>query len=63
MGTGLRNSANKLSSCSQTFSQIQIKLTTLTTSIAQPTPDDVKTDEKMLVTDGPGGVANNLVYP
>ena len=63
MGTGLRNSANKLSSCSQTFSQIQIKLTTLTTSVVEPTPDDVKTDEKMLVTDGLGGVANNLVYP
>jgi len=45
------------------FSQIQIKLTILTTSVVKPTPDDVETDEEVLVIDGPGGVANDPVNP
>ena len=45
------------------FSQIQIKLTILTTSVVKPTPDDVETDEEVLVIDGPSGVANDPVNP
>lgn len=45
------------------FSQIQIKVTTLTTLVAEPILEDVETDEDLVVTDGPGGVADNPMNP
>ena len=45
------------------FSQIQIKLTASTTPATKLTLDDIKTDEEMLVTDKPGGVADDPVDP
>ena len=45
------------------FSQIQIKLSAPTTPAAEPTPDDAKIDDKVLVTDGPGDVADDPVNP
>ena len=45
------------------FSQIQIKLNALTTLAAEPIPDNTEIDDKVLVTDGPGGVANNPKKP
>ena len=45
------------------FSQIQIKLIALTTPATEPTPDDVETDEEVLVTDEPGGAADDPMDP
>ena len=45
------------------FSQIQIKLTASMTPATKLTPDDIKTDEEVLVTDRPGGVVDDPVYP
>ena len=45
------------------FSQIQIKLTASTTPTARPTFEDVETDEEVVVIDGLGRVANDLVNP
>ena len=45
------------------FSQIQIKLNAPTTPAAEPTLDNVEIDEKVLVTNRPGDVANNPVNP
>ena len=45
------------------FLQIQIKLTALTTPTAEPTLEEVETDEEVVVTDKPGGVADNPVNP
>ena len=41
------------------FSQIQIKLATLTTPAVEPILDNVETEEEVVVTDEPSGVANN----
>nr|POE91909.1 hypothetical protein CFP56_28022 [Quercus suber] len=43
------------------FSQIQIKLTTPTTPTAEPTLDNVETDEEVLVINGPGGWSTALI--
>ena len=45
------------------FSQIQIKLNAPTTPAAEPTLDNVEIDEKVLVTNRPGDVANNPMNP
>ena len=45
------------------FSQIQIRLNASTTLAAKPIPDDTETNDEVLVTDGPGGVADNPKEP
>ena len=45
------------------FSQIQIKLMASTTPTARPTPEDVETNEEVVITDGPSKVANDPVNP
>ena len=45
------------------FSQIQIRLIASTTLAAKPIPDDTETNDEVLVTDGPGGVADNPKEP
>lgn len=45
------------------FSQIQIKLIALTTPATEPTPDDVETDEEVLVTDEPSGAGDDPMDP
>ena len=45
------------------FSQIQIRLNTPMTPAADPTPEDVETNEELVVTDGPSGVANDPMNP
>lgn len=45
------------------LSQIQIKLTTPTTPATDPIPKDMKTDKELVVTDGPGGVADDPLNP
>ena len=45
------------------FSQIQIRLTALMTPAAEPNFEDVETNEEVVVTDGPGGAADDLVNP
>ena len=41
------------------FSQIQIKLTTLMTHVADPIPKDVETNEELVVTDESSEVADD----
>ena len=45
------------------FSQIQIKLTTLMTPVADLIPKDVETNEELVVTDEPSEVANDPLNP
>ena len=45
------------------FSQIQINVNAPTTLAVDPTPEDVETDEKLVVTDTPNTMADNLVNP
>lgn len=45
------------------FSQIQIRLTALTTPAAETIPNDVETDEEVVVIDEPGDVAEDPVNP
>ena len=45
------------------FSQIQIKLSAPMTPAAEPTPDDAKIDDEVLVTDGPSDVADDPMNP
>ena len=45
------------------FSQIQIRLNTSMTPTANPIPEDVETNEELVVTDGPSVVANDPMNP
>lgn len=45
------------------FSQIQIRLTALTTPAAETIPNDVETNEEVVVIDEPGDVAEDPVNP
>ena len=45
------------------FSQIQINVNAQTTSTVDPILEDVETDEELVVTDGPGVVADDPVNP
>ena len=45
------------------FSQMQIKLTAPMTPAIEPTPDDVETNEEVLVIDEPSGVTDEPVDP
>ena len=45
------------------FSQIQIRLNTPMTLAADPTLEDVETNEELVVTDGPSVVANDPMNP
>ena len=45
------------------FSQIQIRLNTSMTPTANPTPEDVETNEELVVTNGPSVVANDPMNP
>nr|POE57617.1 hypothetical protein CFP56_39371 [Quercus suber] len=48
---------------SQPYFNEMIRLTALTTSTAKLTLEDVETDEEVVVTDGPGEVADNPMNP
>ena len=45
------------------FFQIQIRLNALTNLAIKPIPNDLETDDEMLETNGPSGVANNPKEP
>ena len=45
------------------FSQIQIRLNTSTTPATEPIPDNMETDDEVLVTNGLGYAADNLKEP
>lgn len=45
------------------FIQIQIKLNAPTTSAAKPIPNDMETDDEVLVINEPGDVADDLKEP
>ena len=45
------------------FSSIQIKLSASMTSTTEPFPDDEESEEEVVVTDEPGGVADDPMNP
>nr|POF22774.1 hypothetical protein CFP56_09751 [Quercus suber] len=47
----------------EAIEEYQIKLTVLTTLATKPTPNDVETDEEVLVTEELGGVAEDPMDP
>lgn len=65
MGTASRTFENKLFSCSHTWTSPKSKssLPPPTTLTTKPTLEEVKTNEEVVVTDWPGGVANDPVNP
>lgn len=45
------------------FSQIQINLTAPTTPATEPIPDNLETNEEVVVTDKPSSVVDDLMNP